>query len=216
MRSSGLITPSSPDTTMPSNCARNGKRWRCDGNVSADQLVSAYSGTSRALELVRESRPCPRARRESSRRSAGATPRSGARLSAMRGAQFGHRFGERPARVLPLVPFDGAHVGEKSLPSPRRRRRRACDTGGAGPSRAARHPGRTRPRGGARREALPPSAARPRCERRPIEHTAQQRDRLLDAFFRRSSPDPRARSTARRRSRWRPAPSTNARHHASS
>src|SRR5206468_1750040 len=33
MRGWGLITPSMPETTMPSNHDRNAKRWRCGGNV---------------------------------------------------------------------------------------------------------------------------------------------------------------------------------------
>ncbi len=41
MRGSGLITPSSPETTMPSNHVEEREALACGGNVSADQLVSA-------------------------------------------------------------------------------------------------------------------------------------------------------------------------------
>jgi hypothetical protein len=62
------------DTTIPSNQDRKGKRVRCEGNVSDDQFVSAYSGTPRCFSSPRSSR-CLRSRRESSRRSAGSTLR---------------------------------------------------------------------------------------------------------------------------------------------
>ena len=48
MAGSGLMIPSSPDTTMPSKESRNPYRWRTRGNVSADQLVSAKVGTPSA------------------------------------------------------------------------------------------------------------------------------------------------------------------------
>src|SRR5207237_7238829 len=49
MRGSGLITPSRPETTLPSNHDRNGKRTNCGGKVSADQLVIEESRPPRWL-----------------------------------------------------------------------------------------------------------------------------------------------------------------------
>src|SRR5712671_6731649 len=53
MRASGFTSFTSPESITPRNHFKNSNRFRAAGNVSADQLLSAYKGTLREFSSAR-------------------------------------------------------------------------------------------------------------------------------------------------------------------
>src|SRR5690242_1231187 len=84
IRGSGLITPSSPDTTMPSKSARNAKHRDAVLDRAGDHLAEACSERLDKPGVLRVLRQ-----------------------------QLGNPVGKAPPRVLPLVPRFGADAAEE-------------------------------------------------------------------------------------------------------
>ena len=142
MRGSGLASLTSPETTMSSNQSRNAKRWRAMGKVSADQLVSASRRWPRSAQR-RQQLDCFGDLAAQHLRPARVPQGDVLRVLGEHPLALGNRVGKRRGPR----PSDGSTpAGTRapgSPPWPRRRRRTTADTGSAGSSRPAPHPGRT-------------------------------------------------------------------------
>src|SRR5882762_5394963 len=167
MRASGFTSFTSPESITPRNHFKNSNRFRAAGNVSADQLLSAYKGTLILAELnsrnvplyaltncsahirehcenlaPRESQQSPRSAPPASRHIV-RTRRQSTLLCADALASVQHSprqtSGRRPAlrSTIACTPWP------ETPPSPRYPHQKACDTNTAGPNQSARRQDRT-------------------------------------------------------------------------